>query len=147
MKTQVLAGLESMALALIFIPEPVTTFIGMGLLAYTQKMRLEQRELVSRQRPPYTFHDYYNCTVNMVRGSAIAYRISTTMQGQLPLACSTISKLYENRWEWEAYRKTINLKMKSRVNIVRPSALQPAGLLKTPVLRYQAGLIPRRVQI
>jgi hypothetical protein len=147
MKTQVWTGLESVALALIFLPEPATTFIGVGLLAYARKMRMEQQKSVSQKRPRYSFHDHYNYKIKMVNRSAIAYHISSIREGQLPLARSTISKLYESRQEWETYHRTVNLKTKNRVNISRPSALQPAGLLKTPFLRYQTGLNPRRAHI
>ena len=143
--TPIWTGLESLALALIFIPEPVTTVIGVGLLGYVQKKRIEQQQASRHHRLPYLFRDYYNCKVQMIRGSSIAYRVSTTREGQLPLARSTIARLYESRREWEYYHKTLNAR--PRITATRSSAQQPAGLLKTPVLRYQSGLKPRRVEI
>jgi hypothetical protein len=147
MNDQAWKGLESAALALIFAPEPFTTPLGIALLIFARHMRQEQQKAARQSRPHYSFHDYYNCRVGMVNGSAIAYNITSVRQGQLPLRRSTISKLYENRPEWEAYHRTVNLRTKTRVNISRPSYQQPAGLLQTPVLRYQSGLRPKRVEI
>ncbi len=145
--TPIWTGLESLALALIFAPEPFTTPLGIALLIFARKMRVEQQKAARRTRPHYSFHDYYNCRVKMVNSSAIAYHVAPIREGQLPLPRSTISKLYESRQEWEAYQKTVNLKTRTRVNISRPSPSQPAGLLKTPFLRYQNGLKPKRVEI
>ncbi len=137
------AGVETLALALIFAPEPFTTPIGLGLLAYARKKRKEEQQAVkTRYRPRYSFSDFYHYRVGMVRGSAIAYHVSPVRQGQLPLARSTISKLYESRREWEYYRSTLNAR--GRLNLTRPHVLQPAGLLKTPFLRYQITLPARR---
>jgi len=147
MNDQAWRGLESAALALIFAPEPFTTPLGIALLIFARKMRIEQQKKARQSRPHYSFHDYYNCRVGMVNNSAIAYNITSVRQGQLPLRRSTISKLYESRKEWEAYHKTVNLRTKTRVNISRPSPQQPAGLLQTPALMYQNRLRPRRVEI
>lgn len=138
-------GLESLALALIFIPEPATTVIGLGLLAYTQNKRAGQLHASRNYHLPYGFHDYYNCKMHMIRGSAIAYRVSASREGQLPLAHSTISRLYENRKEWEYYHRTLNARPGTAA--IRSSPQQPGGLLKTPVLRYNTGLNSKRVEI
>src|SRR4030042_2182948 len=137
MNEQSWRGLESAALALIFAPEPFTTPFGIGLLIFARKMRLEQQKKARQSHPHHSFHDYYNCRLGMLNGSAIAYNVAPIRQGQLPLRRSTISKLYESRREWESYHKTVNVRTKTTVNISRPSPQQPAGLLQTPFLRYQ----------
>jgi hypothetical protein len=147
--TLVWRGLESLALALIFAPEPVTTIVGMGLLGYARKKRTEEQLAI---RPPARYHsftDFYTCKVKMMRGSTIAYRASTTREGQLPLIRSTISHLYQNRREWESFSKTVTSKAKPttpRPPAQRPATPHPTGL-KTPFLRYQTGLVPKRGQI
>lgn len=141
--TPIWTGLESLALALIFAPEPFTTVLGVGLLAYARKKRVEQQQaLKNRARPRNSFSDFYHYRVGMIQGSSIAYHVSPARQGQLPLARSTISRLYETREEWEKYRNTLPLR--TGVNLTRPHAAQPAGLLKTPFLRYQTMLPARR---
>ena len=141
--TPVWAGVEALALALIFAPEPFTTPIGLGLLALARKKRREQEQaLKNRPRPRHSFSDHYHYGVGMVRSSSIAYHVSPVLQGQLPFVRSTISRLYENRDDWERYRGTLPLRTK--VNLARPHASQPAGLLRTPFLRYQTMLPPRR---
>jgi hypothetical protein len=147
MNDQAWRGLESAALALIFAPEPFTTPLGIALLVFARKMRLEQQEKARQSHPRYSFHDYYNCRLGMVNRSAIAYNVAPIRQGQLPLPHSTISKIYESRREWEAYHRTVNLRTKSTVNIPRPSPQQPTGLLQTPVLRYQSGLRSKTVTL
>ena len=136
-------GVETLALALIFAPEPFTTPIGILLLAYARKKRKEeQQETRKRARPRYSFSDFYHYRVSMVRNSAIAYHISPARPGQLPFARSTISKLYESRREWEYYYRTLN--GRSRVDLARSHPTHPAGFLKTPFLRYQTMLPARR---
>lgn len=137
-------GLESVALALVFAPEPFTTFLGVGLLAYARKKRAEEQQ-AARSRPlrRHSFSDFYHYRVGMVGSSSIAYRVLPVRQGQLPFARSTISKLYESREEWEYYRRTLPMRS-TRVNFPRHHTLQPAGLLRTPFLRYQTMLPARR---
>jgi len=140
-------ALEAAALAMVFAPEPVTTVVGIGLLAFSRKMRLEQQKKARQSRPYYSFQDYYNCRVGMVNRSAIAYNVAPIREGQLPLTRSNISRIYDSRREWEAYHKTVTLKTRTSVNISRPSAQQPAGLLQTPVLRYQNRTVPMKNRI
>ena len=99
-------GLETLALALIFAPDPITTVIGVGILSYARKKQAEEKQTALRPRRHY-FTDFYNCKIKMVRGSAITYRTTQTREGQLPLRRSTISRLYQSRREWENFHKTI----------------------------------------
>lgn len=139
-------GLETAALALIFAPEPFTVPIGVGLLIFARQMRLQQQKNARQSRPYYSFHDYYNCRVGMLNRSAIAYNIVPTREGQLPLTRSNISRIYDSRREWEAYHKTVTLKTRTSVNIPRPSTQQPAGMLQTPVIRYQNRTMPLKTR-
>ncbi len=138
-------GLETLALALIFAPDPITTVIGVGILSYARKKQTEEKQMALRPRRHY-FTDFYNCKVKMVRGSSITYRAAQTREGQLPLRRSTISRLYQSRNEWENFHKTITAGRPVPA-IVRHVPGQPSGFLKTPFVRYQTGLMPRRVQI
>jgi hypothetical protein len=136
-------GLETLALALIFAPDPVTTILGVGLLSYARKKQAEEKQAAQPRR--HYFTDFYNCKVKMVRGSSIVYRTATTRDGQLPLTRSTISRLYESRKEWEGFHKTITAR-RPPPTITRHVPGQPPGFLKTPFVRYQTGLMPRRAQ-
>jgi hypothetical protein len=142
-KAPVWTGVETLALALIFAPEPFTTPIGLILLAYARKKKKEEQEAAkTRYKPRSSFSDFYQYRLGMLRGSAITYYVSPIRPGQLPLARSTISRLYENRREWEYFHSTLNAR--GRLNLTRPNPFQPAGLLKTPFLRYQTTLPHRR---
>jgi hypothetical protein len=142
-KTSVWKGVEALSLALIFAPEPFTTPVGIMLLAYARKKHKEEQEAAkTRYRPRNSFTDYYHYRVGMARGSSITYHVSPIKQGQLPLARSTISRLYENRREWEYFYNTLNAR--GRLNLTRPNPFQPAGLLKTPFIRYRTTLPPQK---
>jgi len=139
-------GLEAMALALIICPDPITTVVGISILSYARKKEVREKQANQQQQNRrHYFTDFYNCKVNMVRGSAITYRAATTRDGQLPLKRSTISRLYESRRDWEIFHKTVTARMPVP-SITRHVPGQPTGYLKTPFVRYQTGLMPRRVE-
>ena len=91
MKTRSYAGLESLALALIFAPEPVTTIVGSGLLAYAKYAKHKERSVARRKLArsiPYLYKVY------MTDRKRIAFHITATRPGQLPLTWPITAKLY-----------------------------------------------------
>jgi hypothetical protein len=117
-------GLEYIAVALIFLPEPTTTFIGVGLMGYarSQKNGEDTRVVYERRN---RFGDVYTYTVEMKDGSYIDYRISGIRAGQMPRRLPNINKL-------EAYRNMKNNKVRAL-----PQSKPFAGL--------QQGLLSNRV--
>ena len=76
-------GLEYVALAMIFLPEPATTFIGVGLLGYVRsKKDGEQSEVVYRRRS--SFGEIYSYSLKMKDGSLITYQVAGIRKGQMP---------------------------------------------------------------
>ena len=94
-------GLESVALALIFAPEPFTTLIGVGLLAAARanKMHSESR------RPTDRFEDYYRCAIELAKDGKLNYRVASIRDGQMPHAVPRRTNLYETN-AWQHYRKS-----------------------------------------
>ncbi|MBM4446128.1 MAG: hypothetical protein FJ023_02085 [Chloroflexi bacterium] len=135
MKSTYYAGLQSIALALIFMPEPVTTVIGVGLLSYARKNAKPQRPTNFR-RLTNTFEDHYSYRVNMVRGTAINYQLSPRRHGQLPRAYPSIAKLQDNPQLVKALRERVQ-GQSARISY---SKLEPAGLMRGPRIRDRAAL-------
>jgi hypothetical protein len=94
-------GLESVALALIFAPEPFTTLIGVGLLAAARanKMHSESR------RPTDRFEDYYRCAMELANDGKLKYKVATIREGQMPHAVTRRTNLYETD-AWQHYRQS-----------------------------------------
>ena len=143
--TKVWTGLESAALALIFAPEPVSTFVGIGVLVFARTMRMQQQEAAKQRRQVHnTFSDYYQYRMAMVRGASVAYSVTTTKQGQLPWAQSNISRIYDPP-KVESRRPVADTPCCN--SSLRPAMPQPAGMLKTPALRYETRLLgQKRIQ-
>jgi len=138
--TKVWTGLESAALALIFAPEPVSTFVGIGLLVFARTMRMEQQKATEQRRHYHnTFNDYYQYRLAMVRGASIAYNITTTKLGQLPLVQTNISRLHDPPAKTTTHHSiaTTNARRTSPISAIP----QQAGMLKTPVLKYETRFI------
>lgn len=85
-------GLKPLAMALICVPEPLTTIVGIGLLSYAVYAGLK------KESKPYNrnkaSHSLYTYKIEKVNDSTIIYQIFTTRQGQLPLIWPDITKLY-----------------------------------------------------
>jgi len=91
MKAQSYVGLESLALALIFAPEPMTTIVGSGLLAYAKYAKHRERSAARHRLAlsiPYLYRVY------MADRKNIAFHITATRPGQLPLTWPIAAKLY-----------------------------------------------------
>lgn len=129
-KTSVYIGIQSLALALIFAPEPFTTPFGLVLLVYANHMKRHQH-VVARRRTGHKFYSYYSFKVNMVHGKAVTFQTYTTRHGQLPLSSHNTTSLYHAPGLWESYQKASARFTKQ--DILTTRGQQPAGLLKRPV--------------
>jgi len=96
-------GLESVALALIFAPEPVTTFVGIGLLAATRATKVNRVASTPSARPSDRFEDLYNYRIVRTTRNSLAYRVAPLRDGSMPHAPSQRVKLYETG-AWHNYR-------------------------------------------
>ncbi len=128
MKTTHYAGLQSLALALIFMPEPVTTVVGVGLFNYARVAR-KQRPTVSR-RVINTFEDHYTYRMSLVNSTAISVQLSPRRHGQLPKAYPSIARLQDNPQALKALRE--RAQQQAQTTTTPFSKLEPAGLMKPP---------------
>lgn len=96
-------GVEPLAIALILAPEPTTTVIGLGLLAYSRM----QRYLQGKQQVGLNRHTYrplrYSCKMKLVQGETIVYRTYPVQRGQLPPATPPEKGMFYNPELWRAY--------------------------------------------
>ncbi|MEJ2740289.1 MAG: hypothetical protein P8105_10780 [Dehalococcoidia bacterium] len=86
-------GLEPLALALIFTPEPVTTVAGFALLGYSAC--LSSRKQAHRPRLRSPFEGFYSYSIKMMNKSTISYQIFTTRPGQLPFSKMPMPAQYQ----------------------------------------------------
>ena len=136
MKSAYSAGLQSLALALIFMPEPVTTIIGVGLLSYATGT-VQQRPAPVR-RPTNNFEDLYSYRLDMLRSKTITYQLTPKRHGLLPGTYPSIARLQDNPQFLKAqHEKT---KRPSRSTSTPFSKLEPAGLMRGPRIRDRAAL-------
>jgi len=131
-------GLQSIALALIFMPEPFTTPIGIALLAYIRVTG--QQKPVTVRRLTNTFEDHYTYKLNMVRGTTINYQLSPRRHGQLPGSYPKIARLQDN----PQFIKAVRQRTKRQYTCTSFSKLEPAGLMRGPRLRDRAALATPR---
>jgi len=131
-------GLQSIALALLFMPEPFTTPIGIALLAYARSTG--QQKTVTVRRLTNTFEDHYTYKLNMVRGTSINYQLSPRRHGQPPKAYPSIARLQDN----PQVLKVLREKAKRQYTCTSFSKLEPAGLMRGPRLRDRAALATPR---
>ena len=142
MKSEYSTGLQSLALALIFMPEPFTTPIGIALLAYTKAMGAEKpatpRSVIN------TFEDHYSYKLQMQRNNMISYELSARRHGQLPGYYPKVSKPQDNPEFVKAMRA--RTKAQPQPTSVPFSKLEPSGLMKGPRLKDRAALaLPSKV--
>jgi len=143
MKPAYAAGLQSLALALIFMPEPFTTPIGIVLLAYAKAAGAEKE--ATPRRVINTFDDLYSYKVAMQRNTVITYQLSARRHGQLPEAYPKVARLQDN----PQYIKAVRARSKGQAP--RPttpfSQLELPGLMKGPRLKDRAALaLPPKLQ-
>jgi hypothetical protein len=142
MKSVYSAGLQSLALALIFMPEPFTTPFGIVLLAYAKSV--EGEKPVTPRRTINTFEDIYSYKLQMQRNNMISYELSARRHGQLPGYYPKISRPQDN----PEFVKAMRAKRKAQPlpTSVPFSKLEPAGLMKGPKLKDRAALaLPSKV--
>ena len=140
MKSAYYAGLQCIALALIFMPEPFTTPIGIGLLAYARK-NIRQRPTGLRP-PTNTFEDHYSYKMSLVNGTAINYKLSPRRHGQMPKSYPKIVRLQDNHQALRALRE--RAQRQSQYTSTPFSKLEPAGLMKGPRIKDRAALAINR---
>lgn len=140
MKSAYQTGLQSVALALIFMPEPVTTIIGAGLLSYATGTG-QQRPTTVR-RPANNFEDLYSYRLDMLHSKTITYQLTPKRHGLLPGAYPSIARLQDNHQFLKAQRE--RAKRQSQSNNTSFSKLEPAGLMRGPRIRDRAALATPR---
>jgi hypothetical protein len=137
-KSAVTMGLESLAVALIVTPEPVSTVVGISLLGYT-RLTANQKEIVSK-RNRKDFEDCYVYKIDLVNKATINYRIYPTRQGQLPSNWPNVANLCNRPELWNSYHATSSPRKQ-----LTPYKPQPAGLLGSPKSPSKARFIaPKR---
>ena len=132
------AGLQSIALALIFMPEPFTTPIGIALLAYARNTG--QQRPVTVRRVTTTFEDNYSYKLDLLRSKTITYQLTPRRLGQLPRAYPSGTKLQDNPQVLKALRE----RAKRQYTRTSFSKLEPAGLMRGPRIRDRAALATPR---
>ena len=134
MKSAYYTGLQSIALALIFMPEPVTTVIGVGLLSYARSAG--HQIPVAVRRVTNTFEDNYSYKLDMLRSKTITYQVTPRRHGQLPRVYPSGTKLQDNPQVMKALRE------RAKRKYVRASfsKLEPAGLMRGPKIKDRAAL-------
>ncbi|HJX03089.1 MAG TPA: hypothetical protein VJ488_00875 [Dehalococcoidia bacterium] len=73
-RLQLKMGLEPIALALIFAPEPFSTLVGVGLLVGIKAHNMAKANADPPRRSPDCFEDYYRLKVKMAQGK-VAYNV------------------------------------------------------------------------
>jgi len=129
-------GLQSLALALIFMPEPFTTPFGLALLAYAKT--IEKEKPVTPRRMITTFEDHYSYRLEMQRNNIISYELSARRHGQLPESYPRIARLQDNPQLVKALKE--RAKRQSTYTSIPFSKLEPSGLMKGPKLKDRAAL-------
>jgi hypothetical protein len=143
MKSEYSAGLQSLALALIFMPEPFTTPIGLALLVYAKTVGAEKP--ATPRRVINSFDDVYSYKLQMQHNNMISYELAARRHGQLPGYYPRVSKPQDNPEFVKAIRA--NTKIQHQPVSVPFSKLEPSGLMKGPKLKDRAALaLPSKVQ-
>ena len=128
MKSAYYTGLQTVALALIFMPEPFTIPVGVALLDYVR--RAKQRRPVGLRPPANPFHEHYTYRLDMKDKTTITFQMFPTRQGLLPRAYPKIAKLHDNPWTSKTMYASAQRDSKHKPT---PSTkTEPAGLLRAP---------------
>ena len=140
MESRSYTGLKPLAVALMFVPDPVTTVLGVGLLGYIKYMK-EQGEII-RRRIPAIIEGYYSYRIDMPNKSTITFQMSTTRQGQLPFPQRKTYKLCDTPQARVESQKAGNRQTRSHPTL--SSGPQPAGLLGKLQSRDSKFFAPRQ---
>ncbi|MBM4450271.1 MAG: hypothetical protein FJ022_05640 [Chloroflexi bacterium] len=132
-------GLEYVGLALIFLPEPTTTFIGVGLLGYARSKKMGQEPQPVHRRAH--FSDIYSYNVKMKDSSAIHYHITGIREGQMPRKWPVTYKLHTADHISESHLRT-----KNNVIYALPSRREVTALREGLIARRTIHAQPTRKQ-
>jgi hypothetical protein len=103
MKSPVYLGLEGLALALLFCPEPFTTVAAVWLLGYARAKQTGQDGATTPRRRENSFAHLYDYELQMVGESSVTYELQRKRSGQLPAAWPVTTKVYKIPQAWKAY--------------------------------------------
>ena len=134
-------GLEPLALALIFIPDPITTVVGIGLLSHI--MHIKQRGNLEYHRSMHFRNNHYSYKIDMIDNTTITFQLSAARQGQLPVDWPQISGIYHTPQLWSEFHNGKN--RKAVAGSLPPSDLKPAGLLGKLRSRHDAKFFAPRL--
>jgi len=147
-KNPVHLGLQGLAVALIFCPEPLTTVAGVWLLAYS-RAKLSRKEDMRPRKRENTLAHLYDHRMQMVGESAITYEMHKKRSGQLPNTWPVTTKVYKVPQSWNAYRSDDN-QQPTRPQLLNGvpityRKLQSASAVKLPNrFRLASGVEPAR---
>jgi hypothetical protein len=96
-------GLEALALTMIFLPEPATTALGVALLAYARKRRVNNLRQAGASRTATGLESNYYYKVHKSTDDLISYHLSAINQGQLAKTLPRGISM-ANQPGWEVYR-------------------------------------------
>ncbi len=97
------AGLQSLALALIFMPEPVTTVVGLGLLSVARHVEKERPN--NFRRLPKTLDEHFDYRIALKSGSLLTVEMVPRKPGQLPRAYPRAAGIQDNPEVFKAIRE------------------------------------------
>lgn len=96
------AGLQSLALALIFMPEPVTTVVGLGLLSVARYVEKERPN--NFRQLPKTLDEHFDYRIALKSGSLLTVEMAPRKHGQLPRSYPRAAGLQNNPEVFKAVR-------------------------------------------
>lgn len=117
------------------MPEPVTTVVGLGLLSVAQCVGTQRPN--NFRRLANGLSDHFDYKIEMKSASTITVQFIPRRSGQLPRSYPRINKLYDTPEAIKALQQRSQLQLKRGAIL---SALEPAGLLKPPLVRSYAKL-------
>jgi len=122
------AGLQSLALALVFMPEPVTTLVGLGLLSVARHIEKERPN--NFRRLPKTLDEHFDYRIALKSGSLLTVEMVPRKHGQLPRAYPRAAGLQDNPEVFKAIRE--NSSSPQQKKSPRPYPRPPALLRDNP---------------
>lgn len=99
------AGLQSLALALIFMPEPVTTVVGLGLLSIARYVEKERPN--NFRQLPKTLDEHFDYRIVLKGGSLLTVETAPRKHGQLPRVYPRAAGLQDNPEVFKAVRESL----------------------------------------
>jgi hypothetical protein len=131
-------GLESLALVLIIAPDPITTIIGLGILAYARCVPKSSPSNIPR-RIQNKFSDMYSYKVHMTNGKRLTYQLNVKREGQLPASQVNANKLYSDSVAWNKYRQSVIRDARAKKSVL--TGQQRPGVLNRPNVMNHTRLV------